>query len=223
LKVSIGSASRNQMYWDLISVELGFFVNDVPFPGYELPEYPDPEVEFSNDSLLLAVSCEAEWPSRLSGYYADMRRAREYSPYGVGAFWDSPQPCTFASQAPAEPLVELEREGYAPGLVIAAEFDANTVYEGGPLMADRLGGALVTVTDEGGHGFYGMPGHGCVTAAVDAYLVDGADPRDATCAGLPRPQDAPPVEAAREEAGEVLAEVMSEREDPLPVHRPGRG
>ncbi|MFY7067260.1 alpha/beta hydrolase [Nocardiopsis changdeensis] len=213
----IGSASRNQMYWDLISVELGFFVNDVPFPGYELPEYPDPEVELSNDSLLMAVSCEAEWPSRLSGYYRDMREAREYNPYGIGAIWDSPQPCAFASRAPAEPLVELEREGYAPGLVIAAEFDANTVYEGGPRMADRLGNALVTVTDEGGHGFYGMPGHDCVTAAVDAYLVDGAAPRDATCAGLPRPQDAPSALRAREAeaAGAVVAEIMSERGHPL--------
>ncbi|MFL1379261.1 alpha/beta hydrolase [Nocardiopsis protaetiae] len=223
----VGMAARNQSVWDLVSIDLWYFVNDVPFPAVELPEPPDLEVEISNDSLLLAVSCEVEWPSRLSGYYADMRRAREYSPYGVGAFWDAPQPCTFASQDPVAPLVELERDGYAPGLVIAAEFDANTVYEGGPLMADRLGNALVTVTDEGGHGFYGIPGHDCVTAAVDAYLVDGADPRDATCAGLPRPEDVPrdalSAETAREEAGEVLAEVMSEREDPLPVHRPGHG
>ncbi|CAL9423994.1 Tripeptidyl aminopeptidase [Nocardiopsis dassonvillei] len=218
-----GSASRYQSLWDLLAAELWLFVHDVPFPEYELPEFPDPEVELSSDSLLMAVSCEAEWPSRLSDYYADMREARESNPYGIGAIWHSPQPCTFASRGPAEPLVELERDGYAAGLVIAAEYDANTVYEGGPLMADRLGNALVTVTDEGGHGFYGVPGLDCVTAAVDAYLVDGAAPGDATCPGLPRPQDAPSPARVSGEAGGAVAEIMAEREDPPPVRRPGLG
>ncbi|MFD6095895.1 alpha/beta fold hydrolase [Nocardiopsis flavescens] len=212
----VGMMSRNQGIWDLVSLELGYFVDGRPFPGFEAPGFPDPEVELSNDSLLMAVLCEAEWPSRPSEYYADMREAREHHPYGVGAFWDSPQPCAFASRAPAEPLVELERDGYGPGLVIAAEYDANTVYEGGPLMAERLDNPLLTITDEGGHGFYGFPGHDCATAAVDAYLVDGAAPGDTTCAGIPRPRDAAPSAQARSAVGEAVAGFVDGLGDPLP-------
>ncbi|MDT0331045.1 alpha/beta fold hydrolase [Nocardiopsis lambiniae] len=222
----VGMVVRPQHLWDLISMELGHFVHDVPFPEYEFPEPGDPGIELGNDSLLMAVSCEAEWPSRLSGYHSDMREIREWNPYGIGAIWHAPQPCTFASEGPTEPLVELERDGYPTGLIIAAEYDANTVYEGGPLMADRLDNALITVTDEGGHGFYPIPGMDCVTDAVDAYLVDGADPGDLTCQGLPRAEAPLPV-GAENAVGEGIAEVMGLREDPLramsPVWRPAIG
>ncbi len=79
--------------------------------------------------------------------------------------------------------------------VIAGEYDANTAYVGGPAMAKTLDGSLVTVTDDGGHGFYAIVDpvdleflYPCVNEAVDAYLVDGADPRDLECAGPPRPE-----------------------------------
>ncbi|NKZ00403.1 alpha/beta fold hydrolase [Nocardiopsis alborubida] len=190
----IGYAARFQDQWSNRTTSLWYIVNDLPYPVVELPEepewpeWPDPGIEYDNVSLMMAVLCEAEWPTRLSDYHAGVREVRERSPYGVGAIWHVPQPCTFASHTPA-PLVELERDGYPRGLVIGAEHDANTVYEGAELMADRLDNALVTVADEGDHTFYGREGMDCVTAAVDAYLVDGAPPRDALCAGRPRSED----------------------------------
>jgi len=193
----IGNAARSQHEWSILTSGLWYIVNDLPYPEAEWPEdpeepewpeWPDPGIEFTNVSLMMAVLCEAPWPTRLSDYYAGVREVRERSPYGVGAAWHVPQPCTFASHTPA-PLVELEREGYPRGLVIGAEYDANTVYEAAELMAGRLDNALVTIADEGNHTFYGREGMDCVTAAVDAYLVDGAPPRDTLCAGRPRSED----------------------------------
>jgi pimeloyl-ACP methyl ester carboxylesterase len=221
----IGHAARFQNEWSSWTANFWYIVNDLPYPEVELPEdpespelpdwpeLPDPGIEFANDSLMMAVLCEAEWPTRLSGYHADVREVRENSPYGVGAIWHVPQPCTFASHTPA-PLVELEREGYPRGLVIGAEYDANTVYEAAELMADRLDNALVTVADEGDHTFYGREGMDCVTAAVDAYLVDGDPPRDTLCAGRPRSVD--PLDP-QEEMGGTAARIpdAGPHRDPL--------
>lgn len=211
----VGQSARYQGWWDAYTSDLFLLVHGLPFPDLELPEPAVPDIELSNDALMTAILCEAEWPSRLSEYYADMRRVREESPYGIGVNWHSPLPCTFASEKPAQPLVELERDGYPAGLVIAGEFDPQTVYEGGPQMADRLGHGLITVTDEGGHGFYGMAGLECVDDAVDAYLVDGAAPQDLTCAGHPRAELGGPATLSAQEQGSMVARVMESRDEVL--------
>jgi pimeloyl-ACP methyl ester carboxylesterase len=205
----IGLAARFQNEWSSWTATLWYIVNDLPHPvDPEWPEegewtdWPDPGIEYDNVSLMMAVLCEAEWPARLSDYYAGVRQVRERSPYGVGAVWHVPQPCTFASHTP-DPLVELERDGYPRGLVIGAEYDANAVYEGAELMAGRLDHALVTVADEGDHPFYGREGMDCVTAAVDAYLVDGDPPRDTLCAGRPRSEN--PLDPQEQRGGAAPA------------------
>ncbi|OLT24663.1 hypothetical protein BJF83_06780 [Nocardiopsis sp. CNR-923] len=196
---TVGYLARFQGEWDVSASVLWHLVHDVPFPPSALSaSAEEPAYEAFNAGLFIAVQCEAEWPDRLSGYYRDMREVRDEHPFGMGAFLHRPQPCTFASHDPVEPLVDLERDGYPTGLVIAGEFDANTAYDGGPAMAARLGNPLLTVADDGGHAFYSIPGMSCVTDAVDAYLVDGAAPEEATCPGIPRPSDVPrdPAEAA---------------------------
>ncbi|MFL1426841.1 MULTISPECIES: alpha/beta fold hydrolase [unclassified Nocardiopsis] len=217
----VGYAVREQHEWSHWTADFWHIVNDLPYPEVETPEdpgfpedgeWPEPGIEFDNPSLMMAVLCEAPWPTRLSGYYADVRQVREYSPYGVGAGWHVPQPCTFASHTP-DPLVEPEREGYPRGLVIGGEYDANTVYEGSVQMAARLDNALVTVADEGFHTFYGREGMDCVTAAVDAYLVDGAPPRDTRCAGRPRSVD--PLSPEEEMGGTNLVLDAGPLHDPL--------
>lgn len=102
-----------------------------------------------------AVTCEASWPTDLNVYYQQMRIFRERYPYGPGAIAAAPRHCTFSSSPTAEKLVRLKRSGYLAGLVVQAEFDPKTQYAGGPAMARRLSGRLLTVTDEGGHGMYG--------------------------------------------------------------------
>ncbi len=184
----IGYNSRFQHQWDIVSDVMGHIVRGEPMPQEStagLMSVSEEDYGSSTEDLLTAVVCEAEWPKRIGLYHADMREYREEHPYGTGAYWASPQGCTFSTLDRTEDLVELERDGYPEGLVIAGEFDANTAYEGGPAMAERLDGSLITVAGDGGHGFYGPFGVKCVIDAVDAYLVDGAAPRDLTCQGLP--------------------------------------
>ena len=193
-----GVAARGQSTWDDATWYLKDIIDGEPFPEVE----PVPEVDQDvadlfgiNMDLHTAIVCEAEWPERLSTYHEDMRDYRDHHPYGTGAHWAGPQTCGFTRNQPTEPAVDLVPAGTTTPLVIAGEYDANTAYAGGPAMAETLGGSLITVTDDGGHGFYALldlvdldPLHPCVNEAVDAYLVDGADPQDLECAGLPRPE-----------------------------------
>jgi pimeloyl-ACP methyl ester carboxylesterase len=225
----VGAVARYQGEWDVLTEDLVRFVRDEPFPeaaaaagGPEPEPAPVPVLDpvfASNVDLQTAVLCEADWPDRLSGYYADMREVRGAHPFGVGVLWHAPHPCTFDTAAPVEPPVDVERDGYPAGLVIAAEFDTQTAYEGGPALADRLGAPLLTVEDEGGHGFYGVAGLDCVTDAVDAYLVDGAAPEEASCPGTPIPEpDAGAPFAAPDgdsgTAGAAVARAEAERQAP---------
>ncbi|WP_304453824.1 alpha/beta fold hydrolase [Nocardiopsis sp. YSL2] len=222
----VGVAARYQGDWDVFTRDLAYFVHDEPFPEAAVAAADDPEPApepdpalTGNTDLLTAVLCEADWPGRLSGYYRDMRGVREDHPFGIGVLWHAPQPCTFDTGAPVEPLVDLERDGHPAGLVIAAEFDTQTAYEGGPALADRLDAPLLTVEDEGGHGFYGVAGLDCVTEAVDAYLVDGAEPEDLSCQGRPVPDpraghtfSAPDGDS--DAVGGAIARARAEREAP---------
>ncbi|WP_435105396.1 alpha/beta fold hydrolase [Nocardiopsis synnemataformans] len=188
---NLGESARYQQAWDLNSYYLGFLVRGEPFPEElasevaALAEEEEEDVSLSNIDLQTAVLCEAEWPDRVSMYHADAREYREEHPYGVGAYWSVPHPCTFNTLDRPEPPVALERDGYPEPLLIAGEFDANTPYEAGVAMAERLDGALITVAGDGGHGFYLPGGLGCVADPVEAYLVDGVVPEGLTCQGLP--------------------------------------
>lgn len=210
-----GQLAANQSQWDLAAWSLRPIVLDEPI-GAALDEAlrsEEPEPDYSYYDLLNAVVCEAPWPDRLSERYADMREIREEHPYGVGALWHTPQPCAFSSSEPEEPLVDLERDGYPTGLVLASEYDAQTPYPNGSTMAERLDNTLITVTDEGRHGTFGLP---CVTELVEDYLVDGALPDgDVECAGVPAPES-PIAEPSGDELAELFSETWRDQSDPLP-------
>ncbi len=132
------------------------------------------------------VTCEVDWPRDLNTYYDDMRVYREKYPYGVGVGAAAPKACTFRSYSPDEWPPYVQRSGYQTGIVIQAEGDTQTRYDGGAAMAQRLRNQLVSVSDEGAHGLYGH--NTCATDIVDAYFVDGVLPASrVTCAGDPRP------------------------------------
>ncbi|MFE1167121.1 alpha/beta fold hydrolase [Nocardiopsis sp. NPDC058789] len=216
-------ASRAQGYWDANAWFLQLLVEGEPVPGEEV-EQPELDPVFdTNMDLFSAVVCEAEWPDRLGLYHQQSREYRDAHPYSTGALWTAPQACTFTRNAPTEKAVELERDGYPEALVIAADHDANTHYAGGPAMAERLESPLLTVTDEGGHGFYLLPdpytgelGYPCVNDVVDAYLLDGAVPEDTECGGIPRPAE-PEVSALDEDPPVVLTDVERPKEWLLPI------
>lgn len=136
------------------------------------------------------VTCEADWPADPAAYYDDMRLFRERYHYpdgnGSGVVGAAPTNCTFRSFTPAEGLVPVRRDGYPTGVVIQADGDPATQYDGGPAMAARLGDQLVSVRDSGQHGHYGT--NPCVTARIDAYLIGGVlPPSRSECADDPRP------------------------------------
>ncbi|ALG15026.1 alpha/beta hydrolase [Kibdelosporangium phytohabitans] len=132
------------------------------------------------------VTCEADWPADLNVYYEQMRLFRERYPYGRGANAAEPTECTFRSFTPPERLADLKRKGYPTGLVIQAEFDPATQYDGGPAMAAKLNDNLISISDEGSHGIYGR--NACATEKINSYLIGGVLPGSrTTCAGAPRP------------------------------------
>lgn len=132
------------------------------------------------------VTCEADWSTDLKVYEAQMRIFREKYPYGRGAMAAAPTTCTFRSFTPPEKLVDLKRAGYPTGLVVQAEFDPATQYDGGPAMAAKLKNNLISIKDEGSHGIYG--GNACATKKIDDYLIKGILPGSRTvCPGAPRP------------------------------------
>ena len=129
-----------------------------------------------------AVPCEAEWPTDLEVYYANMRYFSEHYPYGWGASAAAPRECTFGSVERIEPLVKLRRAGYPAGMVVQEEYDPQTPYEGGKAMAKVLGHRLLTVPRDGVHGVHGY--NACVDAAIDDYLLNGTLPKQgAQCEG----------------------------------------
>ncbi|WP_196777550.1 alpha/beta fold hydrolase [Lentzea aerocolonigenes] len=140
------------------------------------------------EAVLEAVTLETEWPTDLELYYADMREYRDKYPYGFGVMRAQPWVGTFATWKHAEPVVPVARSGYPAGLVVQNDHDSWSCYEGGALMAKRLGHRMITVADSGGHETYAFDDNEVVDELVNRYLVEGVLPEeDVTCAGDPRP------------------------------------
>ncbi|WP_051792864.1 alpha/beta fold hydrolase [Amycolatopsis jejuensis] len=173
------------------------------------------------DGVYETVTCEADWPTDLSTYYEDMRAFRDYAPYadgnGSGIVGVAPNNCTFRSFTPPESLVPLKRDGYPTGIVIQADGDPATQYDGGPAMAATLADQLISVRDSGSHGHYGT--NKCVTERVDNYLINGILPSSRSeCAAEPRPQvpadkAAPPAGSpAKDDTGRSTSSVQTSKE-----------
>ncbi|TDC28580.1 alpha/beta fold hydrolase [Kribbella albertanoniae] len=144
------------------------------------------EIKETYNGVFPAVSCEAVWSKDPKGYEEQMRLFREKYPYGPGAMQAGPTNCTYAKWKPQEKLVDLKRKGYPVGLVIGAEYDPSTQYDGSPAMAVALNNQLISVKDEGSHGQYG--GNACATQKIDDYLINGILPGSrVVCDGAPRP------------------------------------
>ncbi len=81
----------------------------------------------------------------------------------------------------------------APVLILAAERDAATPYEGAVELRRRLSGSvLVTESGAGTHEDGGRPDQ-CVNGYLDAYLLEGRLPeRRAACAPHAEPEPAAP-------------------------------
>ncbi|MGW6964455.1 alpha/beta hydrolase [Streptomyces zaomyceticus] len=102
---------------------------------------------------------------------------RRLSPvFGEFLAWDTAGWCAEWPVKGERATPEASAPGAAPVLVVGTTGDPATPYEGAEKMAKELGtGVGVLVTNEGeGHGAYGTSS--CVTATIDAYLLDGKVP-----------------------------------------------
>ncbi|MFF7334872.1 alpha/beta fold hydrolase [Streptomyces sp. NPDC008150] len=142
-------------------------------------------------AVYTAVECnDAPWPTDWKVWDRDNTRLARVAPFET---WDNAWtnlPCAYWPAPRQRPLDVRTAPGeLPPTLVLAAERDAATPYEGALETQRRLAGAsLVTERDAGTHGVAGGPNR-CVNAYVDAYLLEGRTPgRHASCAPHREPE-----------------------------------
>lgn len=82
-------------------------------------------------------------------------------------------------EAPRHPLPERDAEGADPIMVIGTTNDPATPYTGAQAMASELDSGFLLTWDGEGHTAY--PKTPCISAAVDAYLIDLVVPADDSC------------------------------------------
>ncbi|MEU3600281.1 alpha/beta hydrolase [Streptomyces sp. NPDC006798] len=132
---------------------------------------------------------DAPWPTDWAVWERDNDALARKAPFET---WDNAWmnlPCAFWSPPRQRPLEVRTRWGALPTvLILAAERDAATPYEGAKELARRLKGAvLITEEDAGTHGV-GGGSNDCVNAYLEDYLVRGEAPvRRASCAPHPEP------------------------------------
>ncbi|MET9435463.1 alpha/beta hydrolase [Streptomyces sp. NPDC006551] len=145
-------------------------------------------------AVYTAVECnDAPWPEDFAVWDRDNTRLAKLAPFET---WDNVWtnlPCAYWKTPRQKPLDVRTGAGVLPPvLILAAERDAATPYEGARELQRRLwGSALVTERDAGTHGIAGGP-NACVNGHLERYLLTGAVPgktpvRRASCAPHPEP------------------------------------
>ncbi|MCM2387069.1 alpha/beta hydrolase [Streptomyces albipurpureus] len=179
-------------YWVPRATALSEYLrgNEKPLIAQASPR-PETAVDAENaTAVYLAVECnDAPWPTDWAVWDRDNSESAQRAPFET---WDNAfmnLPCAFWEGPRQQPLeVGTKRGALPPVLILAAERDAATPYEGAKELARRLRGAvLITEEDAGTHGI-GGGGNDCVNAYLEDYLLRGQTPvRRASCAPHPEP------------------------------------
>ncbi|MEU5427340.1 alpha/beta hydrolase [Streptomyces olivoreticuli] len=164
---------------------------------------PDPAAAWASENsnaVYTAVECnDSPWPRSWSVWDRDNTRLARRAPFETWQNAWMNLPCAFWTAHQQRPLdVGAERHALPPTLLLAAERDAATPYEGAVELHRRLpGSSLVTERGSGTHGIAYGP-NACVNRHVETYLLTGAVPwRDAFCA----PRQEPAATAGAKTAG----------------------
>ncbi|MGC0374031.1 alpha/beta hydrolase [Streptomyces sp. SAI-229] len=183
-------------HWPHRAHALSAYLKGDPAPLVEqAQEYPEAAAEAENArAVYLAVECnDAPWPTDWAVWDRDNTRLARRAPFET---WDNVWtnlPCAYWRAPRQRPLdVRAGSGALPPTLVLAAERDAATPYDGALELHRRLAGsALVTERDAGSHGLAGGA-NACVHGHLEAYLLDGRVPgRRASCAPHPEPEPGP--------------------------------
>ncbi|WP_405829492.1 alpha/beta hydrolase [Streptomyces sp. NBC_01176] len=187
-------------FWPQRALALSAYLKGDPKPLIDQAARPEASVGAENASAVYtAVECnDASWPTQWRTWDRDNTRLARRAPFET---WDNVWmnlPCAYWPVPRQKPLDVRTLPGVlAPTLILAAERDAATPYEGARELQRRLSGSvLVTENGAGTHGIAGGPNH-CVNDYVDTYLLTGRLPQwRARCAprAEPRPAAAHPAE-----------------------------
>jgi pimeloyl-ACP methyl ester carboxylesterase len=180
-------------YWPARAQALSAYLKGDSRPLVELaaPVTEAAAEDENSRAVYTAVECnDAPWPTDWEVWDRDNTRLARVAPFET---WDNVWmnlPCAYWQAPRQEPLDVRTGPGEVPPLLIlAAERDAATPYDGALEMHRRLSGSvLVTERDAGTHGIAYGP-NACVNGHIDAYLLEGRLPaRHAACEGHPEPK-----------------------------------
>ncbi|MFF3576271.1 alpha/beta hydrolase [Streptomyces mirabilis] len=184
-------------YWPQRALALSAYLKGDPKPLIQqAAPHPEASAEAENgNAVYTAVECnDAAWPTDWRTWDRDNTRLARVAPFET---WDNAWmnlPCAYWPVPRQKPLAVRTLPGaLAPVLILAAERDAATPYEGAVELQRRLSGSvLVTENGAGTHGIAGGPNQ-CVNGYLEAYLLEGRLPkRRVACAPHAEPKpDAP--------------------------------
>lgn len=138
----------------------------------------------NGNAVHTAVECaDAKWPANWRTWDRDHTRLHRDHPFMTWANAWVNLPCATWPTQRHTPLNVKSGKGLPPVLIVQAERDAATPYEGAVELRRRFEGSrLITGKGAGSHGVTGIV-NPCVNDRVDAYLLTGkTDRRDVTCA-----------------------------------------
>ncbi|GAA3005587.1 alpha/beta hydrolase [Streptomyces fulvorobeus] len=179
-------------YWAMRATALSEYAHGDPKP---LADQAAPRAAAARDdenayAVHTAVRCnDAPWPTDRRVWHRDHTAVARIAPFGTWANAWSNLPCAHWPAPRQKPLdVGTEWGELPPVLILAAERDAVTPYEGALALQRRLSGAaLVTERDAGSHGVGGGV-NACVDRHLETYLLTGRTPvRRAECAPHRKP------------------------------------
>ncbi|MFD5759172.1 alpha/beta hydrolase, partial [Streptomyces sp. NPDC127044] len=182
-------------YWPQRALALSAYLKGDPKPLIEQAgPHPEASAEAENgNAVYTAVECnDASWPTDWRTWDRDNTRLARVAPFET---WDNVWmnlPCAYWPVPRQKPLdVRTLPGALAPVLILAAERDAATPYEGAVELQRRLSGSvLVTESGAGTHGIAGGPNQ-CVNGYRDSYLLECRIPdRRAACAPHAEPEPA---------------------------------
>ncbi|CAL9333858.1 Tripeptidyl aminopeptidase [Streptomyces sp. enrichment culture] len=145
----------------------------------------------NGNAVYTAVECtDAKWPVNWRTWDRDNTRLHRDHPFMTWANAWMNLPCATWPVKQQTPVEVKSGKGLPPVLIVQAERDAATPYQGALELHRRLKGSrLVTERDAGSHGVTGLV-NPCVNDRVDTYLLTGeVDRSDVTCAphATPKP------------------------------------
>ncbi|MFB6853843.1 alpha/beta hydrolase [Streptomyces sp. NPDC056341] len=182
-------------YWAMRASALSEYLKGNPKPLAEqaAPRTAAAAENENSTAVYTAVECnDAAWPTDFRVWDRDNTQLARRAPFET---WDNAWtnlPCAYWPAPRRRPVDVRTAPGALPAtLILAAERDAATPYEGARELWRRLpGSVLVTERGAGTHGIAAGPNK-CVNSHLDAYLMEGRIPVTRTAACAPRPEPAP--------------------------------